>query len=166
MAFTVEDGTVVDGANAFISLAEANAYWDDRGPSAEWTAASDAVKQQAIVKATEYINFAFAWVSEEAVSGQSLAWPRYDYDGLPSELKAATARLASDVVGGADLAASVESTDHITSVKAGSVKVDFNADAQSAVASVGGVVFPWLNRMLRDYVDGGVGSCSFKVERV
>lgn len=165
MAFIVEDGTAVPDANAYVSLAAANAYWDDRGASAEWTAASDAVKQQAIVKATEYINFAFAWVSEEAVYDQALAWPRYDYDGLPSELLNATARLAGDVTGGVELAASVASTDHITSVKAGSVKVDFNEDAQSSVASLGGVVFPWLNRMLREYIDGGVGSCSLKVER-
>lgn len=52
MAFTVEDGTGVLGANAYIPVAYADTYHAERGNDG-W-AGLDADKQEAIVKATDY----------------------------------------------------------------------------------------------------------------
>ena len=88
MAFTVEDGTGVEGANAYITIAWADAYHADRG-NAAWSGA-DTVKQQAIVRATDYIETRWAGrfkgVQEHLDPLQPLQWPRLnvrDINGLP-----------------------------------------------------------------------------------
>ena len=53
MAFTVEDGSVVAGANALLSVAEFKAYHDERGNS--YAGKTDAEIEKAIVKGTDYI---------------------------------------------------------------------------------------------------------------
>src|SRR5678815_4685019 len=53
MAFTVEDGSGVEDANAYIPIDYADEYFSDRAITT-WTG-SDAVKQAAIIKATDYI---------------------------------------------------------------------------------------------------------------
>lgn len=88
MAFVVEDGTGVADANAYITVAWADAYHTDRG-NASW-AGNDAVKQQAIVRATDYIETRwegrFKGSQEHLDPLQPLQWPRlyvYDLNGLP-----------------------------------------------------------------------------------
>lgn len=51
--FIVEDGTGVDGANSYVDVAYADQYFLDRAITA-WTGA-DAVKQSALVRATDYV---------------------------------------------------------------------------------------------------------------
>lgn len=104
MAFTVEDGTGVADANAYITVAWANAYHADRGNTA-WTGA-DALKEQAIVRATDYIETRwtgqFRGTPEFLDPLQPLQWPRlnaYDangiaYEGIPDLLMRATAEYA------------------------------------------------------------------------
>jgi len=57
MVFIVESGSGTPGANAYASVAFVTQYLTDRGRSTEngWTASSAAVKQESIVKATDYI---------------------------------------------------------------------------------------------------------------
>lgn len=104
MAFTVEDGTGVIDANAYITVAWADSYHSDRGHTA-WTGA-DALKEQAIVRATDYIETRwgsrFKGSQEFLDPLQPLQWPRlyaYDvnglaYEGIPVLLKRATAEYA------------------------------------------------------------------------
>lgn len=80
MAFTVEDGTGVANANSYAAVADADAYFADRG-NAVWSAIStDAEKEQALVKATDYIETMYArrFVGEMAEIDQALSWPRED----------------------------------------------------------------------------------------
>jgi hypothetical protein len=53
-SFTVEDGTGVVGANAYLAVADADDYPAARATSA-WASADAAAKQTAIVKATDHI---------------------------------------------------------------------------------------------------------------
>lgn len=108
MALTVEDGTGLTGADAFISLAYYKAWADDRGHS--YSAYSDAELEQAIVRATDYLSESFHWqgykLKERGASGgtQALAWPRtyvVDRNGysvandeVPVEVMKATAEIA------------------------------------------------------------------------
>lgn len=102
MAFTVEDGTWVADANANCTVEFVDAYFTDRG-NAAWTGV-DAVKQQAIVRATDYIETVFGprfrgWKSD---ADQSLSFPRtglYDsigraIEGMPTLVQQATAEYA------------------------------------------------------------------------
>lgn len=80
MSFTVETGTGASDSNAYISVAYADTYHADRG-RADWTNASNAQKQNAIVKASDFIDSHYLFVGQIAVSGQAMAWPRkYVYD--------------------------------------------------------------------------------------
>lgn len=102
MAFTVEDGTGVEGANAFITVAFYKSYWTDRGISVKET---DTQIQAAIVRATDYIEkrFGTQYKGERATLTQTLSFPRSDVvidgitlpdDALPAQLLAATAEYA------------------------------------------------------------------------
>lgn len=76
MAFVVEDGTAKADANSYVAIAEADGYFADRGITA-WTGA-DAVKQAALVKATDYIEGRFGqrFIGSKKTTTQALAWPR------------------------------------------------------------------------------------------
>ena len=78
--FIVEDGTGVAKANAYVTTAFVDQYLEDRGRSAEnaWTASLDAVKQAAIIKATDFVEKRYdsRWPGTVADTGQLLAWPR------------------------------------------------------------------------------------------
>jgi hypothetical protein len=103
MGFVVEDGTGTNPlANSYVSLAEANAYHTDRN-NAAWTG-TDAVKEAALVRATDYLDQTYAgrWKGEPLTDTQALAWPR-EVEGIPEKLKQACCLLALETIGGASL---------------------------------------------------------------
>lgn len=104
MAFVVEDGTGVAGANSYVSVAYADEYFADRGRT-DW-AGTDAVKQGKLIEATDYIETLYArrFIGEMADPAQPLSWPRTgtgDYldvafadDEIPEVLKKACCQYA------------------------------------------------------------------------
>ena len=78
MALIVEDGSVVAGANAFVSVSDADSYHALRGNS-DWTNADDDAKAAAIVKATFYLD-RLRWKGIKTGQANPLAWPRYGDD--------------------------------------------------------------------------------------
>ena len=88
MALTVEDGTGLVGADAYISVANADTYFLASANST-WAAATIPAKEVAIVKATRYMEkrFGTKWKGLIASSEQALGWPRrYVYDERGTEL--------------------------------------------------------------------------------
>jgi hypothetical protein len=78
MAFIVEDGTGVADANSYADTASADSYFADRGNVA-WAGVGDAaVKQRALVQATDYIETIFKrrFAGDKASTTQGLSWPR------------------------------------------------------------------------------------------
>jgi hypothetical protein len=110
MALIVEDGTGKSDANALVSLAEVTAYHLLRGNAAWAAIATDALKEAAIVKATDYIGqvYRLRWSGYRFSDTQALDWPRFEvprkdsvsiwsywpYDEVPTEVKNACAELA------------------------------------------------------------------------
>jgi len=103
MAFVVETGAGLSDANAYISVEDANAYHVDRGNVA-WTG-TESQKQVAIVKATQYLEAAYTWITGyRGTATQRLNWPRheaydnedwaFDIDEIPRQVQEATAELA------------------------------------------------------------------------
>lgn len=87
MAFTAEDGTGVTGANAYIDVAFADDYFSDRG-NATWTALTTTQKEQAIVRASDYLEWRFKYKGYPKTSTQGLRWPRSGvYDELGNEVE-------------------------------------------------------------------------------
>lgn len=57
----VEDGAGVAGANSYLSVEDADAYWADRNNST-WADASTADKEAALIEASQYLDATFDWV--------------------------------------------------------------------------------------------------------
>lgn len=79
MAFVVEDGTAKADATSYVSLAESNDYFRDRG-HLDWADSDidDEVKTTALIKATDYIEGRFGqrFIGSKKTTTQALAWPR------------------------------------------------------------------------------------------
>lgn len=102
MAFTVEDGTGVADANAYITVASADLYFSERGVTT-W-AGTDAKKEAWIIQATDYINARFGRRfrgDKEFPDVQAMPFPRTGDSavetsaGLPVTLQRATAEYAN-----------------------------------------------------------------------
>ena len=81
----VETGSVVTGANSFVTLAEADAYHVLGGNTA-WTG-TDEAKEAALVKAGRYLN-GLAWKGRKTAFENPMSWPRFnvvDPDSDPIE---------------------------------------------------------------------------------
>lgn len=103
MAFTVEDGTGIAGANAYITVAFADTYFDERGIEGWYGDTTE--KQFAIIQATDWIDKRFGrrFIGLRSTSTQGLQWPRtsaIDYnaieyvDAVPLALQQACAEYA------------------------------------------------------------------------
>ena len=106
MAFTLETGTGIPGANAYVDEAYVDTHHADRGNTA-WSTFSTTLKEAAIVRASEYIDkrFGLRFRGVRATKGQGLEWPRLsafdadgfllsDVDALPRQLEKAAAEYA------------------------------------------------------------------------
>jgi len=86
MALTliVEDGSIVTGANTYISLADAESYMEGRLHTTTWDDAADPNKNAALVQATRILGRYVNWLGWPTDTDQALAWPRWGicYDGV------------------------------------------------------------------------------------
>lgn len=100
MALVIEDGSGVEGANSYVSVAEARAWAVVRG----LTFGSDAITEQALLKAMDYVESLRSRFSGSKTSAtQALQWPRtgatldgalMEDDFIPVELKNGLIQLA------------------------------------------------------------------------
>lgn len=63
------------GTDAYISEADADSYWTDRG-NTDWTGLTSAAKEINIRKATDWVDRNFSWIGDKATGPQRLKWPR------------------------------------------------------------------------------------------
>ena len=101
MALIVEDGTVVPGANGYISVAELDDYWSCRNVTLSETTPE---KEAAIIIATQYVDLNNKWRGAIVIGDQPIDWPRVgvmDDEGriipsmtIPDQLKNAVAEYA------------------------------------------------------------------------
>jgi len=108
--FVVEDGSIVTGANALVSIADADQIMENYGNSTDWSGSTEAEKQTAIRLATRYLNIHYIWDGYKVDEDQTCQWPRYDmtdedgndidYDIVHQLVKEACAYLALKVIDG------------------------------------------------------------------
>lgn len=147
----VEDGSVVNGANSYVTLEYANDYHTARGNSG-WTG-SDAVKSAAIIRATDYLEQVYynKWVGLYVEYNQPLAWPRSGVIDLmvnviPEQLKQATALLALEALTD-DLLAPIDRA--IKREKVDVIEVEYSDTASSLRGR------PAVEGLLRRWLRGG-----------
>lgn len=165
MTFTVEDGTGLADANAYVSVADADSYFSLRG-NAVWTG-SDAVKQAAIVQATDYLDATYRWKGAIESLTQALSFPRigiYDPQGrdidsiVPQKVKDACCELAVVALSGA-LLGNTSNSDYVTREKVGEIEVEYSASAPSTTK------YLLVDRLVSGLHNGSAGGANARVIR-
>lgn len=110
MALTieVEDGSGKANANSFLSLADAETFFEGYTFKADWTG-TDESKTAALVQATGILDSQFEWKGRRThPDSQALQWPRTNvwegdryvrFNEIPKAIRNATALLAMAVLG-------------------------------------------------------------------
>lgn len=105
MALIVEDGTIVAGAESYISVANADTYLANYGKDAVWTAKTTLEKEILLRSSRLYMDTKFNWKGTQATSGHSTIWPRsgvyiednlVDSDSIPADVSNSNAILAAE----------------------------------------------------------------------
>ena len=106
----VEDGTGLSNADSYVSVEFADNYFSARGVTA-WASLTQAKKEQALIRATDFIDSIYQWHGKKATSEQALRFPRVnltDYEGMlvigiPNCLKQAVCDASMLSVNGTEL---------------------------------------------------------------
>ena len=157
----VEDGTVVAGANSYVTEAELTTYAADRGITL--TAATDVL----LIKAMDYIE-SLAFIGDKHKESQPLQWPRdevyidryyIERETIPKELKNGvyTAALAIDAE--LDPLRIIERATKREKVDVIEVEYMDSAASQTIVRTISAALYKILRL-------GGHGSSAFRVVRV
>lgn len=122
-------------ANAYCTLAEADEFCDTHPYTVAWDAASDDLKNRAIITATRLINQRMEWYGSVSTEEQALPVPRvglYDRNGnavpddeVPVGVKDGTADFARLLLEHDYTADNAPGRDGLKRVKAGAVEVEY-----------------------------------------
>jgi hypothetical protein len=159
---------LVLNTNSYVAISEADSYFETRIDSANWDNAADALKEEALVTATQIIDDN-PWIGTAVSSSQALAWPRkqaiyYDsrmgqeieiaIDEVPNKVKIAVYEQALHLVNNEDLLTGTTQT--FESIRVGNISI---TDSNNDVTRVS--TFP---KYVRDFIkplirrgDGGLG---------
>lgn len=93
MTIVLEDGSVVNNANSYVTVEEADNYFTLRNNS-EWLSLENAQKVALIVSAVDYIELRYSrrFIGAAKSPGQALSWPRVNtglHEVIPTALKKA-----------------------------------------------------------------------------
>ena len=170
------NATVKDAnANSYVTLTEANTYFETVPDSSTWTNKTDDQKNRALISATRWID-SFVYYGDRCDDGQALKFPRNNYqvDGvelacstIPNNIKYAEYELARALANDTDAMTGNTGTDgNFSEVKLGDIEVKYKTASQGT-GSVNNIldVYPWLQSYLGAYMLGGAGSFQMRVVR-
>lgn len=92
MTIIVEDGSGIYNANSYVSVADADDYFELR--SDLWTTLDTNAKQKALVRATDFIDTHYIFRSVKLTDDQNLENPRFEQNRLEPRLVKATLEAA------------------------------------------------------------------------
>ena len=175
MAATINATIKGENANSYVTLTEANSYFETVPDSSTWTNKTDDQKKRALISATRWID-TLVYYGDRCDDDQALKFPRTNYqvDGvelactlIPQNIKYAQFELANALANDTDAITGSTGTDgNFEEVKLGDIQVKYNTKSQGT-GSVNNVfdVYPWLQSYLGAYVLGGAGSFQLRVVR-
>lgn len=155
MALTVETGSGSATAESYCTVEYASTYHSNRG-NAAWAALfTDAIREQCLRKATDYMVAMYRdrWQGYRVYEDQALCWPRYDCvvdgiaidnDVIPEPVKRACAELALKA-GSAELYADMTQATTEETVGDITVKYDGNSPQRKRYALVEAMLAPYLS---------------------
>lgn len=131
-------------ANSYATAAEGDAYHEAHLYASDWTGASTATKEAALVMATRVLDSLYEWEGWAATDTQALLWPRnavldfrelsyIDPATVPQRLKDATAELARQLIAEDRTVDNQIETQGITALTAGPVSLEFKDSVYAKV---------------------------------
>lgn len=158
MSLIVETGTGDPTAESYASVADADLYHVNRG-NAAWAAATPGAKEQALRKATDYMQQAYGqrWAGVRATASQALDWPRYGEDAngvyfagdsIPIDVVRACCELALRAL---SASLSPDVGPRVLGKTIGPISIQYAPGTRQSNA------FPAVNGMLRSLLTGGDG---------
>jgi hypothetical protein len=162
-------------ANSYVTLADANTYFETVPDSSDWTAKTDDQKNRALISATRWID-ALSFYGDRCSETQALKWPRKNYkvDGItlactliPVGIEVATYELARAFANDTDsITGSTGTTGLYDQVELGELKVKYK-DSSTTPGMVNNVfdVYPWLQTFLGPYCMGGAANYAVRLFR-
>ena len=175
MAATISATLKGENSNSYVTLAEANSYFETVPSETDWDDKSDDAKNRALISACRWID-SLNFYGDRCDDGQALKWPRDNYtvDGvdlecgtIPNGIKYAQYELARQLANDTTAMIGNKGTDGTyEQVKLGEIEVKYNTDSQG-VGTINNVfdVYPWLQSYLGAYCLGGSGSYQVRVVR-
>ena len=175
MAATINATVKGENANSYVTLTEANSYFETVPDSSTWTNKTDDQKNRALISATRWID-TLVFYGDRCDDGQALKFPRNNYqvDGvelacskIPNPIKYAQYELARALANDSEAMVGNTGTDgNIEEVKLGDIQVKYNTSSQGT-GVVNNIldVYPWLQSYLGAYILGGAGSFQMRVVR-
>ena len=162
-------------ANSYVTLAEANTYFETVPDSTTWDNKTDDQKNRALISATRWID-SLNFYGDRCDEDQALKWPRNNYHvddvelactAIPKDIKYAQYELSRALANETDAITGNKGTDGTyEEVKIGDMEVKYNTDSQG-VGTINNVFddYPWLQSYLGAYCLGGSGSYQVRVVR-
>ena len=175
MAATINATIKSETANSYVTLTEANSYFETVPDSSTWTDKTDDQKNRALISATRWID-TFVYQGDRCDENQALKFPRTNYQvdrvelscsTIPLNIKYAQYELARALANDTDAMTGNLGTDgNFPEVKLGDIEVKYNTASQGT-GSVNNIldVYPWLQSYLGAYILGGAGSFQMRVVR-
>lgn len=175
MAAVIDATLKGEFSNSYVTLLEANAYFETSPESSTWDDKTDDQKNRALISATRWID-SLNFYGDRCSTNQALDWPRNNYHvdrvelvcgKIPKEIKYATYELARQLANDTDALTGNNATTGIyEQIQLGDLRVNYNTDSQS-IGTVNNVfdVYPWLQSYLGSYILGGSGGYQIRVVR-
>ena len=175
MAATITATLSSATANSYVTLAEANTYFETVPDSTTWDNKSDDQKNRSLIAATRWID-SFVFFGDRCDHGQALKFPRNNYQvddvelactAIPNNIKYAQYELARALANDTDaMTGNIGTNGNIAEAKLGDLAVKYNVASQGT-GSVNNImdVYPWLQSYLGAYMIGGAGSFQMRVVR-
>jgi len=175
VAATIDATISGANANSYVTLAEANAYFETVPSSTQWDNKQDDKKNRALIAATRWID-SFIFYGDRCDQGQALKFPRNNYQvddvelsctTIPNNIKYAQYELARALANEPDAMTGNTGTDgNIEEVKLGDIQVKYNTTSQGT-GTVNNIMdkYPWLQSYLGAYMLGGAGAFQMRVVR-
>jgi len=162
-------------ANSYVTLAEANTYFETVPDSTTWDNKSDDQKNRSLIAATRWID-SFVYFGDRCDHGQALKFPRNNYQvddvelacsAIPNNIKYAQYELARALANDTDaMTGNIGTNGNIAEAKLGDLAVKYNVASQGT-GSVNNImdVYPWLQSYLGAYMIGGAGTFQMRAVR-
>ena len=175
MAATIDATIKGENANSYVTLTEANDYFDTSPDSSTWTNKTDDQKKRSLISAARWID-TLVFYGDRCDDGQALKFPRNNYqvDGvelacttIPNGIKYAQYELARALANDTGAITGTTGTEgNFSEVKIGDMHVKYNTKSQG-VGSINNIldVYPWLQSYLGAYMLGGAGTFQMRVVR-